>query len=188
VRRHAAVLVLGGVAGLGVAALVYASTPERWAARAHVRVAALEGSRPLVDPLTAALEASDPSFVAEARRRAAVAGTVEVQGVHHTQLVAVRAVAASAAAAQALREASVQLVVERQNALMEEVVAGGLRRLRDHGGAASLPALLTRPAVRIGDGGPAAVVWPRLEPMLAAGLGLGLAAGVLVAGLRRRGA
>jgi hypothetical protein len=176
------------VLGLAGATALATLTPKRFTASAHVRVAALGPAEPILEPMTLAVEASDPSFVARVKALAHVEGALEFTAVYHTQLLAVRAVALSPEAATALLDAACALLVAEQNALLASTQAEAesrMQALHERGlGSVAFASVLGRKAVRIGEQSPVRPAGPHVKALLAAGLGLGVLLGLAVAYLR----
>lgn len=180
-QRQGWVLVVFLLLGLTAGAVVFVTTPSRWVASAHVRVGTIDGDRPVVDPLTAAVEASEPSFLRRVRARAGVEGSLEANGVFHTHLLAVRAYGGEPGAAVALLDAATGIIVAEQNALIEQMQRDAGQRLGGSSESVAVVPTLSRPAVRIGDQVLGKKTSPFLAPLLAAGAGLGLFVGLIVA-------
>ncbi len=179
-RRQGWVLVLSVLVGLTLGAMLFATRPARFVASAHIRVGTIAGDRPVIDPLTMAVEGSDASFQRRVQRRAGVQGRVELEGIYHTHLVAVRASAADPVAAVALLDTVCALLVAEQNALIEQMQRDAGQRLSGTGEPVAVVPTLSRPAVRIGDLATARRAGPFLSPLLAGGAGLGIALAFLL--------
>jgi hypothetical protein len=182
-RRHALLVLVCCVGGAAAGGLAVSMMAVTWVASGHVRVGTVGDNVPVVDPQTAAFEAQNGSFVERARARAGgAAGALSFAAVYRTDIVQVRARSADREAARALVDAASALLVEEQAKLIDTMQTQALARLPVGATAAAVP--VSRPPARLEPVPEAVPGGPRGTTATAAGLAVGIACAVLLAGLR----
>jgi hypothetical protein len=138
----------------------------------------------VVDAATLSQQCASSDFAERVRERAhETTGTISVGAIFRTDLVEARATAAEPTVAVHLAQAAAELVVEEQNTLIDQMYALAQARWRTDNMAFMMPTL-SRPSVQVGRASRAVPAGPSLNSLLAAGLGAGLALGLLVASWR----